>query len=80
MYRPPELQEIIDRYMAETDIEAADKIAIEFLQFEYDNCLSVPLWDWVAAQFLQPWIHDAGMKVPDGTVGIGAMHGWKPTR
>jgi hypothetical protein len=45
--------------MAEKDPGKADTIAKEFLQFEYDNCLSIPLWDWVSAQFTQPYVHDA---------------------
>ena len=59
MYRPPELQDIIDRYMMETDPDKAYEIGMEFFQFEYDNCLSIPLWDWISAQFMQPYVHDA---------------------
>jgi len=59
MYRSPDMQAIIDRYMAEKDPEKAKAIGMEFLQYEYDNCISVPLWDWVSAQFMQPYVHDA---------------------
>jgi peptide/nickel transport system substrate-binding protein len=59
MYRPPEMQAIIDRYMAEKDTTKAKAIGTEFLQAEYDNCISIPLWDWISAQFMQPYVHDA---------------------
>ena len=45
--------------MMETDPDEAYKIGMEFFQFEYDNCLSIPLWDWIGAQFMQPYVHDA---------------------
>jgi len=58
LYRPPELQTLLEKYMVEPDPAKAKALGMDFVKLEYDQCLVIPLWDWVLCVVRYPYVHD----------------------
>jgi ABC-type transport system substrate-binding protein len=56
MYRPPELEELVQKYMKTTDIKEEKAIGQQIVRLIYDQAICIPLWEQIGVQVLQPWV------------------------
>ena len=78
LYRPPELQTLLVKFMAEPDPQKQIELGKDFAALEADQCLAIPLYDWVNCQIMQPYVHDAryDQKVRFTTMNWDWVHAW----
>jgi peptide/nickel transport system substrate-binding protein len=56
--RPPELQAMLDKFMAEPDAQKQIEMGKDIAAYQAEICIAIPLWDWTSAQIMQPYVHD----------------------
>jgi ABC-type transport system substrate-binding protein len=59
LYRPPDLQTMLVNLMATPDNDQQITIGKQAVTYIAENCLAIPLWDWVSNEVMQPYVHDA---------------------
>jgi peptide/nickel transport system substrate-binding protein len=58
LYRPPELQTLLENYMVEPDPDKAKALGMDFVKLVHEQCLAIPLWNWVLTVVRHPYVHD----------------------
>jgi ABC-type transport system substrate-binding protein len=57
LYRPPELQTLLEKFMTEPDPAKAKQLGMDFVKLAYDQALAIPMWDWILVGVQYPYVH-----------------------